>query len=124
MTDYVRSHSRMYDPEAQVSHNIQGVTEDYGLEAQGSISRPAFRPAVYTQSFWGGLHSWQTWSDLEYPPEYRERVTKGAIADTAQITLLNNMPQPASFAPIAIQDYALATNMIYQQGGGSFNYYG
>lgn len=112
-----------YDPQAQLSHRVQGWTGDYGFPVQGHESGPAYRPAVYTQSHWGGIDSWQTDSRLDYPPEYRVKITAGAVADTANIYLLNNMPSPISFAPIAIQEYALATQMVYN-GGGSYNEYG
>ena len=117
--------SMMYDPQAQLSHNVQAITEDYGGYEGGSYSRPPFRPAIRVQSFWGGIKSCQSWADLDYPPEYRVKITQGALTQSAQVYLLNNMPQPIAFAPIAIQEYALQTQMVYQgTAQGGYNEYG
>lgn len=105
-------HSHMYDGTNRLVQNVQGVTTDYDVPFNGYKSHAPFRPAMYTQN-WSGIRDWQTWSNLEFPPGYRARITRGNVSDTMHIIQVRNQYVPLGYAPIALRNYALNTQMVY-----------
>lgn len=126
-TGQTQTYDSFYDPRARAIQQSQFYNElDYNAVYGGRLPNEPFRPAAYQQN-WSGLPQWQTWAAMgsyltpsEYPTGYRPLIARGNAADTAQLLLLRNQPQQYAPAPIAISQYALATQQVYI-GGSDFS---
>lgn len=87
-----------------------------------------FRPAQYQQN-WTGIHRWQTYAELGgflsgdgYPVMYRPLLVSGNAEMAYRVLEGRNRPVQYSAAPIAIQNYAINTQMVYNGSAFSGGY--
>lgn len=105
-----------YRNNEKIVQNVRGAdTGDYSATYGGHYPSGPNRIAVYQEN-WSGFSSWQTWDRLDNPLEYRQYLSRGNVSDTMQLLLVRNAPQPIQSAPIAIQQYALNTQLVYNGG--------
>jgi hypothetical protein len=119
-TGQTQTQNNFYNPAAR---SIQQSAYQNDLDATavygGHFPGAPFRPGQYAQN-WSGVTYWQTWDVIGgllngagYPTNYREYVSRGGANDTVQLLLSRNQPQQYAPAPIAISQYALATQQVY-----------
>lgn len=70
------------------------------------------RLAQYQQN-WSGEADFQSWCNLDYPPDLRAIIENQNAGATAQVMLLRNAPGRYAPRPIPIQDYSLQTRQTY-----------
>lgn len=70
------------------------------------------RLAVYHQN-WSGARTWQTWSNLDFPPEVRATIQDQNAQAGALTTLARVQAPGAAPRPIPLTDYTLNTRMTY-----------
>ena len=84
---------------------------DYTAPSGGPEPESPVRLALYMQN-WTGITTWETWQNDSYDPRVRGLIAPTDQRDATNI-LARNPAHPYSPAPIAISQYALNTQQVY-----------